>query len=107
MPAAREHRPGLLIVSAGYDAHRDDPLANCELDDDAYGDMSATVSQYPYTIGQLGVEACLAASQGKKLPANVKAPVQVVTKDNVAKATQNFPKPVESYNDPFASLIGG
>jgi ABC-type sugar transport system substrate-binding protein len=71
------------------------------------GDLSATVSQYPYTIGQLGVEACLAASQGKKLPANVKAPVQVVTKDNVAKATQNFPKPVDTYNDPFASLIGG
>ncbi len=43
VPAAREHRPGLLIVSAGYDAHRDDPLANCELDDDAYGDMAATV----------------------------------------------------------------
>src|SRR3954447_9180341 len=70
------------------------------------GDMSATVSQYPYTIGQLGVEACLAASQGKKLPANVKAPVQVVSKDNVAKATRNFPKPVDSYTDPFASLIG-
>jgi acetoin utilization deacetylase AcuC-like enzyme len=43
VPAAREHRPGLVIVSAGYDAHRDDPLANCELDDDAYGDMSASV----------------------------------------------------------------
>jgi ABC-type sugar transport system substrate-binding protein len=71
------------------------------------GDMSATVSQYPYTIGQLGVEACLAASQGKDLPANVKAPVQVVTKDNVAKAEKNFPEPVESYNDPFTALIGG
>src|SRR3954447_16407780 len=71
------------------------------------GDMSATVSQYPYTIGQLGVEACLAASKGKQLPANVKAPVQVVSKDNVAKAEKNFPRPVESYNDPFNSLIGG
>lgn len=70
------------------------------------GDMSATVSQYPYTIGQLGVEACLAASQGKQLPADVKAPVQVVTKDNVAKAQQKFPEPVEAYDDPFASLIG-
>jgi len=70
------------------------------------GDMSATVSQYPYTIGQLGVEACLAAAQGKELPADVKAPVQVVNKDNVAKAQKNFPKPVESYDDPFAALIG-
>jgi ABC-type sugar transport system substrate-binding protein len=70
------------------------------------GDMSATVSQYPYTIGQLGVEACLAAAQGKELPANVKAPVQVVTKDNVAKAQENFPEPVEAYDSPFAALLG-
>ena len=46
------------------------------------------------------------ASQGEELPANVKAPVQVVTKDNVAKAQENFPEPVEAYDDPFASLIG-
>jgi ABC-type sugar transport system substrate-binding protein len=70
------------------------------------GDMSATVSQYPYTIGQLGVEACLAAAQGKELPANVEAPVQVVTKDNVAKAEKNFPEPVESYDNPFTALLG-
>jgi ABC-type sugar transport system substrate-binding protein len=70
------------------------------------GDMSATVSQYPYTIGQLGVEACLAAAQGKDIPADVKAPVQVVNKANVAKAEKNFPEPVETYNDPFTALIG-
>jgi ABC-type sugar transport system substrate-binding protein len=70
------------------------------------GDMSATVSQYPYTIGQLGVEACVAAAQGKKLPTSVKAPVQVVTKSNVAKAEQKFPEPVNSFNDPFTALIG-
>jgi ABC-type sugar transport system substrate-binding protein len=70
------------------------------------GDLSATVSQYPYTIGQLGVEACVAAGKGKDLPANVKAPVQVVTKDNVATAEKNFPKPVAAYDDPFTALIG-
>ena len=70
------------------------------------GDMSATVSQYPYTIGQLGVEACLAASQGKKLPADVKAPVQVVTSANVAKAEKKFPEPVEAYKNPFTALLG-
>ena len=41
--------------------------------------MSATVSQYPYTIGMLGVEACLAAAAGGSLPAKVDAPIQVVT----------------------------
>jgi ABC-type sugar transport system substrate-binding protein len=70
------------------------------------GDMSATVSQYPYTIGQLGVEACLAAAQGKKVPSDVKAPVQVVTKANAAKAEKNFPEPVNTYDDPFTALLG-
>jgi acetoin utilization deacetylase AcuC-like enzyme len=43
LPIAREWRPGLLCISAGYDAHREDPLANCELDDAAYGDMAAAM----------------------------------------------------------------
>jgi acetoin utilization deacetylase AcuC-like enzyme len=42
-PIARESSPGLLCISAGYDAHHDDPLANCELDDAAFGDMAATM----------------------------------------------------------------
>jgi acetoin utilization deacetylase AcuC-like enzyme len=42
-PVAREWRPGLLCISAGYDAHRDDPLANCELDDGAFADLASTM----------------------------------------------------------------
>src|SRR5207253_1741837 len=48
------------------------------------GVLSATVAQYPYTVGQLGVEACLATIRGKSVPANIVAPIQVVTPDNVA-----------------------
>jgi acetoin utilization deacetylase AcuC-like enzyme len=43
VPIVRDWRPGLICISAGYDAHREDPLANCELDDAAYGDMAATM----------------------------------------------------------------
>ncbi|HSD23534.1 MAG TPA: histone deacetylase [Solirubrobacterales bacterium] len=50
-PIAREWRPGLLCISAGYDAHRDDPLANCELDDAAYGDMAATFRDLAAELG--------------------------------------------------------
>jgi ABC-type sugar transport system substrate-binding protein len=67
--------------------------------------LSATVAQYPYTIGQLGVEACLAALGGHAVPANVDAPVQVITTQNVARAQANFPRPVESFEDPFATLL--
>jgi ABC-type sugar transport system substrate-binding protein len=69
------------------------------------GAMSATVSQYPYTIGTLGVEACVAAASGKALPAHVDAPIQVVTRRNVARAEAEFPKPVEPFGSPFAALL--
>jgi ABC-type sugar transport system substrate-binding protein len=71
------------------------------------GEMSGTVAQYPYTIGQLGVEACLAAARGKRIPATIDAPIQVVTKDNVDRARANFPKPIESFANPLAKLLAG
>jgi acetoin utilization deacetylase AcuC-like enzyme len=35
-PAVAKHRPELIIVSAGFDAHRDDPLAHLNLLEDDY-----------------------------------------------------------------------
>ena len=42
-PVAREYRPGLLIVSAGYDAHRDDPLAQCDVDEAGFAAITAVM----------------------------------------------------------------
>ena len=36
LPALRAHRPELILISAGFDAHRDDPLANLELVEEDY-----------------------------------------------------------------------
>jgi acetoin utilization deacetylase AcuC-like enzyme len=36
LPALRKFKPELLLVSAGFDAHRDDPLAGIELLEDDY-----------------------------------------------------------------------
>jgi ABC-type sugar transport system substrate-binding protein len=69
------------------------------------GTLSATVAQYPYAIGLMGVEACQAAAKGKTLPTDVKAPVELITKDNAAKAIEVTPKPVAAYDDPFAALV--
>jgi acetoin utilization deacetylase AcuC-like enzyme len=44
-PAAREFKPQLVLVSAGYDAHADDPLAECALEDDSYGALAACVRE--------------------------------------------------------------
>jgi acetoin utilization deacetylase AcuC-like enzyme len=43
IPAARAYRPGLIAISAGYDAHRADPLASCSVDTEAYADMAASI----------------------------------------------------------------
>ncbi|HEX6116287.1 MAG TPA: histone deacetylase [Solirubrobacterales bacterium] len=43
VPVARRYEPTLIMLSAGYDAHRDDPLAQCRLDEGAYADMTASM----------------------------------------------------------------
>jgi acetoin utilization deacetylase AcuC-like enzyme len=35
-PALAAHRPDLVLLSAGFDAHRDDPLAELDLDEEDY-----------------------------------------------------------------------
>jgi ABC-type sugar transport system substrate-binding protein len=65
------------------------------------GALSATVAQYPYTIGQLSVEACLAAVRGKRVPSRLDAPIALVTRDNVARAQAHFPEPAEPFKSPL------
>ena len=70
------------------------------------GDLHATVAQYPYAIGQMGVEACVAATGGADLPKNVTAPTAVVTEDVADQAIEAFPAPFEKFDDPLADLAG-
>jgi acetoin utilization deacetylase AcuC-like enzyme len=39
-PAAAEFRPDLVLVSAGFDAHRLDPLASCRLEAGSFGELA-------------------------------------------------------------------
>jgi acetoin utilization deacetylase AcuC-like enzyme len=43
VPLARAFGPQLVLVSAGYDAHRDDLLASCRVTEDGYAAMAAAV----------------------------------------------------------------
>jgi ABC-type sugar transport system substrate-binding protein len=65
------------------------------------GDMYATVAQYPYAIGQLGVQACEMAAAGETLPENITAPVAVVTEAEADKALEAFPAPFEEFDNPL------
>lgn len=40
LPAGRTFSPDFVLVSAGFDAHRDDPLASIELSTEAYANMT-------------------------------------------------------------------
>jgi acetoin utilization deacetylase AcuC-like enzyme len=40
-PVAREYEPNLILISAGYDAHRDDPLGGLALETSSFGALSA------------------------------------------------------------------
>jgi acetoin utilization deacetylase AcuC-like enzyme len=41
VPVARQHRPDLILISAGYDSHRSDPLGGLSLETSSFGGMSS------------------------------------------------------------------
>ena len=45
VPALEVFRPEMLLISAGFDAHRDDPLAQINLSEDAFGQMTKLLVQ--------------------------------------------------------------
>jgi ABC-type sugar transport system substrate-binding protein len=69
------------------------------------GAVTATVSQYPYVMGQMAIEACTVAARKMKTPQRVDAPIQLVTKANAARAVAAYPHPFARYSDPFSRLL--
>lgn len=45
VPIAHAYRPQLVLVSAGYDAHVEDPLAGCTVTDAGFGEMARTIDR--------------------------------------------------------------
>lgn len=95
--AQNEGRSDLIVI--GTDGNKD------ALDSVQSGGLSATVSQYPYAVGTLGVDACRALIGGATVPAQVDAPIALVSADNVEKALSSYPQPFEEYDNPFLKLI--
>src|SRR6266511_1965971 len=96
-PIAREWRPGLLCISAGYDAHRDDPLANCELDDSAYWDMAATMRGL---AAELGVPLLVCLEGGYSLAALARSVVATLDAISGDGAPRQAPaEPAAAYRE--------
>jgi acetoin utilization deacetylase AcuC-like enzyme len=43
VPLARAFTPQLLLISAGFDAHREDPLADCQVTDEGFAAMARSL----------------------------------------------------------------
>jgi acetoin utilization deacetylase AcuC-like enzyme len=51
VPLVRAFRPQLLLISAGYDAHRDDPLADCRVTEDGFAAMAGSLRRAGDEVG--------------------------------------------------------
>ncbi|MBL8583497.1 MAG: substrate-binding domain-containing protein [Rhizobiaceae bacterium] len=87
------------VMVFGTDAI-DDALTSIEA-----GQLTGTAAQFPFLMGQIEVEACLAAAQGASIEPVTVAPQALITSENVAAAKASSPQPWFEYQSPVAKLI--
>ena len=51
VPLAREYEPELVLISAGFDAHAEDPLADCDVTEEGFARMTAAMRQFCQELG--------------------------------------------------------
>ena len=51
LPAAASFEPELVLISAGFDAHRADPLASCRLETSSFAEMARHVRDFAERAG--------------------------------------------------------
>jgi acetoin utilization deacetylase AcuC-like enzyme len=59
LPAAEEFKPDFVMISAGFDAHRDDPLAGMGLTEAGYADLTGLVAGVAKRHAQGRILSCL------------------------------------------------
>ena len=66
VPAASEFGPDLVLISAGFDAHRDDSRGGCELDTGSYAEMARHLRVLGEEVGApVGERSDVAANLGR------------------------------------------
>jgi acetoin utilization deacetylase AcuC-like enzyme len=51
VPLAHEYEPELVLISAGFDAHAEDPLADCDVTEEGFARMTAAMRQLCAGLG--------------------------------------------------------
>jgi acetoin utilization deacetylase AcuC-like enzyme len=104
-PVAGEFAPDLILVSAGYDAHREDPLAGLALASEDFGQMTVAVRELANRLGvpvgavleggyapaalAESVEATMRALGGEGEP--IDAPETAVGEEAAARVAAHWP----------------
>jgi acetoin utilization deacetylase AcuC-like enzyme len=92
LPAARCFRPQLVLISAGFDAHRSDPLGDCRLEASSFAGMACHVRELA-----TAVEAPLGAvlEGGYHVPALVESVLATIAALGGAGAAESIaPDPI-------------
>jgi acetoin utilization deacetylase AcuC-like enzyme len=78
VPLALDFTPQLLLISAGFDAHRDDPLAECRVTEAGFAAMTASLRDAGASLG-VPVAAVLEGGYGLEgLARSVRASMQAL-----------------------------
>ncbi len=59
VPALKSFTPDFILISAGFDAHRDDPLAGMQVTDAGFGELTRIVKSCADTLCQGRMVSCL------------------------------------------------
>jgi acetoin utilization deacetylase AcuC-like enzyme len=70
VPAADTFRPDFVLISAGFDAHRDDPLASMNLTEQGYSELTDIVGSIAKNHAGGRILACLEGGYHLKALAN-------------------------------------
>jgi acetoin utilization deacetylase AcuC-like enzyme len=100
VPLGLEYGPGLILVSAGYDAHVDDPLASCRVTREGFARMAASVRTL---ADELGVPLGIVLEGGYDLGALAES--VVATLESVGAAEPPDQAPVALH--PLAAAAAG
>lgn len=93
LPIARSYAPQLILVSAGYDAHEQDPLATCRVSDEGFAAIAGSVDRL---ADELDVPLGLVLEGGyavEALARSVAATLEVLAGPSAAAPVATGPRP--------------
>jgi acetoin utilization deacetylase AcuC-like enzyme len=101
-PVVRAYEPGLILVSAGFDAHRDDPLAQCSLETESFAKMATQVVALAHELDVPFGAVLEGGYDLDALAASVAATMEAFGNGGVPEERAR-----EAVTDAAASVVGG